>query len=88
MSEGAVGLIVLVIISTSAAYLSHRWIAHFAAASLCATVASCVLFQLAAYAYSGHVDPFIKIAVVISALAALTIAIVVGMLMDHRQKSS
>ena len=75
MSEGAIGLSVLLSISVLSALVFHWRIAHFKLASFGAAFFSAVAFQIAAYLRAGHFDPF----TIVGGVVALVIAALVGL---------
>jgi hypothetical protein len=79
MSEGAIGLSVLLSISVLSALVFHWRIAHFKLASFGAAFFSAVAFQIAAYLRVGHFDPFTIVGCVVGGVVALVIAALVGL---------
>ena len=86
MSEGMVGLIVLVAISVTAAIIWHAFAKRYFTASIASALMAAVAFQVAAYVHLGHLDPFFPIAVVASLVAAFVIALLVGLPFRARRK--
>ena len=78
MSEGTVGILVLVGISVSAGLVFHWFIRHYLVASCCAALVADAGFQFAAYLHFGYLDPFFIIAVVVGGGIAFAIAAVIG----------
>jgi hypothetical protein len=79
MSEGAIGLIVLVSLSVVAAVVSHMLVRRYLLAAACGALVADILFQVAAFVHLGHLDPFILIAFVVAGGLAFGIALVVGL---------
>ena len=86
MSDGAVGTILLVIIAAIVSALIHRWTTRFWSGCLLATVISVAGFQLLAYAYAGHLDPFILIAIPMSGLFSFLVSILVGKVIENMRR--
>jgi hypothetical protein len=78
MSEGTIGILVLVGISVSAGLVFHSFIRHYIVATCCAALVADVGFQVAAYLHLGHLDPFFIVALVIGGGYAFAIAAVTG----------
>ncbi len=79
MSEGAIGLIVLVSLSVVAAVVSHLLVRRYVLAAACGALVADVLFQIAACMHLGYLDPFILIAFVVAGGLAFSIGLVVGL---------
>ena len=90
MSDGAIGIILLLLITAIVSALVHRWIIRFWSGCLVATVISVIGFQLLAYAHAGHLDPFVLIAIPVSALLSFLVSILVGKVVENmrRRKST
>ncbi len=86
MSAGAIGIILLVIITVIVSALIHRWTTRFWTGCLVATVISVVGFQLVAYAHAGHLDPFILIAIPVSGLLSFLVSILVGKVIENMRR--
>jgi hypothetical protein len=76
----SIGGPVFVSISVASALVTYSLIRSYFVAGLCATVAACVAFQIAASVHIGYLDPFFLFAFVIQIPAALAIAASVGAL--------
>lgn len=79
MSEGAIGLSVLLSISVLSALVFHWRIARLKFASFCAASFSAVAFQVAASFRAGHFEPFAIVAFVVGGVVALLVAAIVGL---------
>ena len=79
MSEGEVGLLILLTLAAVSAMAWH-WVLlrSFSAATFLATVTAVVLFQVAAYFQLGYLDPFFMIAVATSSVVCFVVALLVG----------
>ena len=86
MSDGAVGLLVLVAISIGSAAAWHFKFREYAIAAGCAAATSVVVFQVVAYLQAGYLDPFFPIAVVTSSLLSFAIALIVGIPFWQRRR--
>lgn len=86
MSDGAIGIILLLLITVIVSAVVHRWIRRFWSGCLVATVISVVGFQLLAYAHAGHLDPFILIAIPVSGLLSFLISILVGKVIENMRR--
>jgi ABC-type Mn2+/Zn2+ transport system permease subunit len=86
MSDGAVGIILLVVITVIVSALIHRWTTRFWTGCLVATVISVVGFQLVAYAHNGHLDPFVLIAIPVSGLLSFLVSILVGKVIESMRR--
>lgn len=86
MSDGAVGIILFVIITVIVSALVHRWTTRFWIGCLVATAISVVGFQLLAYAHAGHFDPFILIAIPVSGLLGFLVSILVGKVIESMRR--
>jgi hypothetical protein len=78
MSEGAVGLFVLLALGVVASIVSHRLIRNYLLASLTAAAIATVAFQLVAWWRQGYLDPFFPIALVVGGVLVFVIALIVG----------
>lgn len=81
MSEGSVGLLVLAVLVVGNGIVAHRLIKNFWLASLLAAFDAAVMFQVAAFAYAGSLDPFFIIAFVVSFVFGLLGAFAIGFVM-------
>jgi fructose-specific phosphotransferase system IIC component len=82
MSDGAIGIILLVAITAIVSALVHRWITRFWSGCLVATAISVLGFQLLAYAHAGHLDPFVLIAIPVSGLLSFLVSILIGKVIE------
>ena len=64
--------------SVASALAAHRLIRKYFVATLCASGAACLAFQIAAYVHIGYVDPFALVVFVVQFPFALAIAASVG----------
>lgn len=78
MSEGAVGLGILVGITVVVSSICHFLITRYVIASMLAALVSIVLFLWVATIRLGHVDSFIAIAFVVGGIYSFGMALVVG----------
>ena len=78
MSEGEVGLLILLTLAAVSAMAWHWVLRSFSAATFLATVTAVVLFQVAAYFQLGYLDPFFMIAVATSSVVCFVVALLVG----------
>ena len=78
MSEGAVGLLVLLTLSVVVALAAHSWSRRYGLASFLSGVVSIVLF-LAIVVSRGDADAFIAIAAIVGAGYSIVIALLVGL---------
>jgi hypothetical protein len=78
MSEGTIGLLVLFAVAVISAAAWHWVLRSFPAATLLATVTAVLVFQAAAYAHLGYLDPFFMVAVATSSVLCLAVALFVG----------
>lgn len=88
MSDGAIGMIVLVAISIASAFISHKQIKSFMLAVIVSTLASVILFQVVAYIQLGHLDPFFPIAMAVSGFIAFFISLVIGYALGRGNKKT
>lgn len=79
MSDGSVGLVVLLLIAIGSALLWHRFVSAFFVAALGTTLTAVVVFQGAVFVELGDLDPFFLIAAATSCVVAAAVAIVVGL---------
>jgi len=86
MSDGAIGIILLVIISAIVSALVHRWTTRFWNGCLLATLISVVGFQLLAYAHAGYLDPFVLIAIPVSGLLSFLVSVLVGKVIENMRQ--
>ncbi len=80
MSEGATGMVLLIVLSVLCAAVAHALIRRPMAAAAGAAVAASLLFQLAVTARLGHVEKFAAIAFVYGWFWAFVVALLVGLL--------
>jgi predicted neutral ceramidase superfamily lipid hydrolase len=77
------GILVFLIVATTVALVSHRWIRPFLLALLISgPVAACV-FQIIVTMQLGHLDPFFLIALATTTLFGWAIALFVGLVMRY-----
>lgn len=86
MSEGTVGLIILLTIALGSALAWHWLVTAFVPAVLGATITTVIAFQVSAYIYLGYLDPFFLIAVATSSAMAAVVALLVGLPLRARRK--
>ena len=88
MSEGAIGIIILIVISGITAVAVHLFLRRYFTASLISAVLSNAIFQFVAYLYVGYLDPFWPIALGIGGALAFAIALIVGPIIKAYKKAS
>ncbi len=76
MSEGAIGILILIGISVIVAVLAHCFIRHYVLAVACTAFIASLAFNVAAYAH--HPDPFVGLALVFGAVYSGGIAALIG----------
>lgn len=86
MNEGLKGILILLGVAVAVALASHAVIKKYLAASLVAACVSVVAFQVLNYAHIGYVDPFLSIAVVVSAPVCLVLSLLVGLPFQWNRK--
>ncbi len=79
MSEGLEGILLLLGVTVVAALASHALIAKYLVASLVAAFLSVAAFQGLNYAHLGYVDPFLPVAVVLSAAICFVLSLAIGL---------
>lgn len=79
MNEGLEGLLLLLGVTVVAALASHALIGKYLVASLVAAFLSVVAFQALSYAHLGYVDPFLPVAVVLSAAICFVLSLAIGL---------
>lgn len=79
MNEGLEGILILLGITVVTALASHALIRTYLAASLVAAFVSVVAFQGLNYAHLGYVDPYLPIAVVVSAVICFVLSLAIGL---------
>ena len=87
MSEGAIGIIILVSISVVTAVAVHLFLHRYFSASLVAAVLSNAIFQFLAYLHVGYLDPFLPIALLVGGALAYAIALIVGLVILAYRKA-
>lgn len=87
MSEGAIGIIILVVISVLTAVAMHLFRRRLFSAALVAAVISNAIFQFIAYLHVGYLDPFLPIALIIGGALAYAIALIVGFIILAYRKT-
>ena len=88
MSEGAVGLLVLIAISAIAAIIAHLLMRRYSLASLLAAILSTAVFQGLAFLHVGYLDPFLPMALLAGGALAYAIALMVGLVIRSNRKAS
>ena len=89
MSEGTIGIIILLGISVAAALVFHQLFPRrFALASLLSAAIASPLFLVVATLREGHLDPFAPIALVTGAAVAFVVALVVGAIVRSLRPAS
>jgi len=88
MSDGAVGLVLLIVVSLGVSGLIHWRTKVFWLGCLSSTMLSVVIFQLIAFVRLGYVDPFILIAIPVSGLVTLAISVVVGKALQSQRRKN
>lgn len=78
MSEGALGLLVLLTVAVVTAVASHWVLRSFPVATLLATTTAVALFQVVAFAHLGYLDPFFMVAVATSSVVCFVVSLLVG----------
>ena len=78
MSDGAIGIVLLLAITLLISVVIHRRSTRFWRACLAATAASLVVFEVFAYIRVGYFDPFNVIAVPMSFLISFPVSVIVG----------
>jgi hypothetical protein len=79
MSEGQVGIGVLLVISTVTGAIAHSCIPKLVSASAISALVGITLFQIAACVHIGYLDPFFLIALFVSAPISFSVALLVGL---------
>lgn len=79
MNEGLEGILLLLGVTVVAALASHALIRKYLVASLVAAFLSVVAFQGLNYAHLGYVDPFLPVAVVLSAAICFILSLAIGL---------
>ena len=88
MSEGAIGIIILIAISVITAVGVHLFLRRYFSASLISAILSNALFQFIAYLHVGYLDPFLPIALLVGGALAYAIALIVGLVFLAYRKTS
>jgi hypothetical protein len=78
MSEGAIGILLLLGISGAVATVTHWLYRRFIIACFLSTFIATLLFQIAAFLHLGHHDPFFPIAVAVAGSISFLVALLVG----------
>ena len=86
MSEGTVGLIILLTMALGSSLVWHCLVNSFVLAVVGATTTAVIAFQVAAYIHLGYLDPFFLIAIATSLVIAAVIALLVGLPFCARRK--
>lgn len=79
MSEAAEGILILLGVTVVLAALSHLLIGKYLPASLVAALVSAAVFQILNFAHLGYIDPFLPVAVLVSAPLCFGLSLVVGL---------
>ncbi|MCQ8877085.1 hypothetical protein NQT69_03405 [Pseudoalteromonas shioyasakiensis] len=87
MNEGIIGIFVLVTIATISSIASHLLIKQYFVAIVISGLIGTLLFQLSAYLYAGHLDPFFLVTVFVSFLAICVISSLIGLIKMKKNKS-
>jgi hypothetical protein len=83
MSEAAIGIVVLIVLSAVCAAATHLFVRRPIAAALVAAIVASLLFQIVAAIHQGQMDKFVLIAFVVGAFWAFVIALLVGWLLRY-----
>ena len=87
MSEGAIGIIILIAISVITTVAVHLFLRRYFSASLIAAVLSSAIFQFIAILHVGYLDPFLPIALLVGGALAYAIALIVGLIILAYRKT-
>ena len=79
MDEGALGFIMLLVLSTISAVGWFGIAKNFFVAAALSAVTASVAFQVAVYLREGYLDPFFPIGLVVGSLYAFVVSIAVGL---------
>ena len=78
MSEETTGIVVLCVTATVVSLATHAFIRRSDLATVVSATVATIVFQVFAYIYTGHLDKFFLIAVVVGWCWCFAIAYVVG----------
>jgi len=78
MSDGTIGVLLLVTVVIFASLLMHIWIGHFWLANSAAAAFGTTILHVAAYIKRGYADPFDVVSIPISFIVGLGISAFVG----------
>lgn len=88
MSEGTIGILVLITISVIVSLIVHHKIHDYILAIVISVIISCISFQIAAYLHAGYLDPFFLIAVATSSIIIAVISSLVGLPFYIKRKNN
>lgn len=80
MTEGAIGIIILLAISGITAVGAHLLLRRYFIAAFLSAVLSTVVFQIAAYLQAGYLDPFWPLSIPASGVLTFAVALLVGLI--------
>lgn len=79
MSEGVEGILILLGVTVVVALAAHTFSKKYLVVSAVAAMVSVVVFQALNYMHLGHVDPFLPVAVLVSAAVCFVVSLLVGL---------
>ena len=88
MSEGTIGILILLGISVLVATVTHCLCRRYIIACFLSAVVATLLFQTVAFLRLGYLDPFLLIAVAVGGSLSFSIALGVGGVVRRVRNSS
>ena len=88
MSEGAIGIIILIAISVITAVAVHLFLRRYFSASLIAAVLSNAIFQFIAYLHIGYLDPFWPISLLAGGALSFAVSLMAGLIIQAYRRTS
>ena len=88
MSEGAIGIIILIATSGVTAVAVHLLLRRYIAASLISAVLATAIFQFIAYLHIGYLDPFWPISLLAGGALSFAVSLMAGLIIQAYRRTS
>ena len=84
MTDGLIGIILLLIIASGFGYIFHRKIKDYRKANIISAITSGIVLHMLNYIWLGYVDPFFIISLVVAVIISFLISGFIGKLVRRR----